>query len=184
MRFYGYQGQVMSRPSYSEAIERSGVIAVLAEFDPHVAGTPPLGLDLPGSDIDILCEALEPERFAAVAWRAFSHLPGFGLHQWAKEGGPVIARFHAEGWDFELFASADAVAAQPGWRHFLVERRLLALGGERMRAGVMAMRQGGMKTEPAFARLLGLEGDPYIALLELELVSDDALIDLIARALQ
>jgi len=33
----------------------------LAEFDPHLAGTLPLGLDLPTSDLDILCHAAEPD---------------------------------------------------------------------------------------------------------------------------
>ena len=45
---------------------------------------------------------------------------------------------------------------------------MLSLGGEPLRAAVMARRYAGAKTEPAFAQVLGLTGDPYAMLLTLE----------------
>ncbi len=169
----------MTRPGYSDALADSGVLTALAAFDPHVAGTPPLGIDLPDSDIDILCHAPDAEAFCRYVWSAFADCKGFAMHQWRSGGRPVVARFHDRGWDFELFASPEPVVAQPGWRHFLVERRLLALGGDRFRAAVMAARRGGLKTEPAFAAVLGLSGDPYAAMLAIEAQSDTALADLL-----
>jgi len=47
---------------------------------------------------------------------------------------------------------------------------------------VLALRQAGLKTEPAFAELLALAGDPYAALLELESQSAPQLTALLARA--
>lgn len=158
-----------------EALVQSRALTRLAAFDPHVAGTPPLGLDLPDSDIDILCHAPDPSAFAAAVWESYRHLPGFAMWQWRGRERPVVARFHCAGWLFELFGQARPVAEQLGWRHFALERRLLALGGEPLRAAVMARRLAGAKTEPAFAQVLGLEGDPYAALLTLESLDDATL---------
>ncbi|MET3712055.1 hypothetical protein ABIC65_002767 [Sphingomonas trueperi] len=165
----------MTRPAYIEALAQSGVLPRLAAFDPQVAGTPPLDLDLPDSDIDILCHAPDPHAFAATVWEAFRDQPGFAMWQWQGSDRPVVARFHCAGWLFELFGQARPVAGQLGWRHFAIERRLLALGGAPLRAAVMARRHAGAKTEPAFAQVLGLAGDPYAALLTLEQLDDATL---------
>ncbi len=165
-----------SRPDYREALSASGVLERLGAFDPHVAGTPPLGLDLPDSDIDVLCHAPDAATFAELVWTCFGALEGFALRQWTASGRPVIATFRAHGWTFEIFAAAESVARQAGWRHFLIERRLLALGGAAFRNRVMALRRQGAKTEPAFAAALGLDGDPYAALLALEPLTTEALI--------
>ena len=151
----------MVRPSYSDALDRSGLLAALARFDPHVAGTPPLGLDLPDSDIDVICHAADAQAFANAVWGFAGDFEAFRIHQWTGDGWPV-----------ELFGDARPVAQQRGWRHFEIERRLLALDGDELRAAVMKRRRDGLKTEPAFADVLRLEGDPYLALLDLETMSD------------
>jgi hypothetical protein len=172
----------MTKPSYVEALERVGILSALARFDPRVAGTVPLGLDLPMSDVDVLCYAPDPRAFTSAVWAAFSQHEGFRIWQWTGVERPVVASFAAEGWVFEVFGPARPVSEQWGWRHFLVERRLLELGGARFRAAVMDGRRSGMKTEPAFAAALNLSGDPYQALLDMERWSDDALASLLAAA--
>jgi hypothetical protein len=165
----------MNRPGYCEALRLSGALAALAGFDPHVVGTPPLGLDLPASDIDILCHAPDPADFATALWHAFQDQEAFSLRRWIGSDRPVIASFRAHGWPFEVFGQARPVREQDGWRHFLVERRLLALGGPVFRGALKRPREAGTKTEPAFASVLGLAGDPYRALLELAEESDACL---------
>lgn len=162
----------MARPSYSDALDRSGLLAALARFDPHVAGTPPLGLDLPDSDIDVICHAADARVFANAVWDFAGGFEAFSIHQWTDDGRPVVATFRVHGWPVELFGDARPVAQQRGWRHFEIERRLLALDGNELRAAVMKRRRDGLKTEPAFADVLRLEGDPYLALLDLETMSD------------
>jgi hypothetical protein len=157
-------------------------MTVLAEFDPRVAGTPPLGLDLPASAIDVLCHASDPDAFAAVLGAAFGNRASFAIRRRSGVDRPVIAAFTAYGWTFQIFGQAKPVSEQDGWRHLLVERRLLALGGPALRAAVMRERSGGTKTEPAFAAVLRLGGDPYRALLDLEGCADESLIALLARA--
>lgn len=167
----------MSRPPYGEALRQSGLMTILAPFDPHVAGTPPLELDLPDSDIDILCRAPDFDHFGSVLTTALGSQPGFTLAH--KPRWPaLICTFTTSGWPFEIFGQAIPVAQQHGWRHFRMEQRLLALGGPTFKAAIIALRETGLKTEPAFAAVLGLEGDPYAALLELEAFDDEALVAL------
>lgn len=165
--------------SYLDALRASEALQRLAMFDPHVAGTLPLRVSVEGSDIDILCHAPDLDGFAQVVWRHFAQQQDFSLHQWARDGRAVIARFEAHGWPFEIFGSSQPVHEQAGWRHFEVERRLLDLGGEDMRVAVLALRQNGTKTEPAFARVLGLQGDPYAAMLDLGGRTDAELLETI-----
>jgi hypothetical protein len=162
----------MARLPYLEALERGEVLPKLAAFDPHVAGTPPLGLDLPTSDIDVICFAPDAEAFARAVWNAFGTRPEFRICQKVGLDRPVVASFAHAGWIIEIFGQASPIPEQYGWRHFLVEQKLLALGGDTFRIAVMAQRNSGMKTEPAFATALGLVGDPYQALLSLERASN------------
>ncbi|PRH87150.1 DUF4269 domain-containing protein [Labrys okinawensis] len=171
-----------ARPGYTQALQATGLLDLLRAYDPHVAGTPPLGVDLPASDIDILCHAPDALAFTRTIWQALVGAPAFSIHQWTGGGRPVIATFTAQGWCFEIFASIQPVAEQAGWRHFLVERRLLALGGEALRSSVVQHRQAGLKTEPAFAAALGLKGDPYRDLLELHRQTDGDLVAILAAA--
>ena len=158
----------MTKSNYVEALDRVGALPALAAFDPHVAGTPPLGLDLPTSDIDILCHAPDAHMFTETVWATFGQRTGFSIKQRLCVDRPVIASVVAYNWDFGLFGQAEPVPEQRGWRHFLVERRLLSLSGVGFRTAVMAERRAGAKTEPAFAAVLRLRGDPYQAMLNIE----------------
>ncbi|EHL97544.1 hypothetical protein HMPREF9946_04087 [Acetobacteraceae bacterium AT-5844] len=172
----------MERPGYDTALRRAKALEALAAFDPHVVGTPPLGIALPGSDIDIICHAPDGMAFCTALWEAFSAEAGFTLRQWTSGERAIIASFTAHGWDFEVFGAAIPVGQQAGWRHFEVERRLLALGGEGFRAEIMRRRLAGLKTEPAFAAALALPGNPYQALLALCSETDPALAARLAGA--
>ena len=142
----------------------------------------PLGLDLPGSDVDVLCFAPDAHAFAAIVWHNFSSAPAFTAKHLTRTPRPVVASFEVAGWRIELYGEAIPVEQKRGWRHFAVERRLLALAGEDLRRPVLAQRQRGMKTEPAFAAALGPGGDPYLALLDLGEQDDDTLIAVLHAA--
>ncbi len=86
----------------------------------------------------------------------------------------TMVRFAAHDWDIEIFCQPIAVERQWGVRHFRIEQRILKLA-PRVAPMIRAMKEAGLKTEPAFASLLGLKGDPYAALLELENQTDEAL---------
>jgi len=136
---------------------------------PVLAGTFPLGLDVEGSDLDVIVYAPNPARFAARLTRAFVHRPGFRLRLRNVGGLPtVVARFREEGFPVEVFAQARPAGMQRAVRHLRIEARLLRLAGAELGRCVRALKARGVKTEPAFARCLGLEGDPYQTLLAME----------------
>jgi len=163
------------RIDYSIAVHQLDILKALAAYDPHIAGTPPLGIHTETSDIDILFRAPEPEAFVADVSQLYEHMSGFHIWQWTSEDRPVVARFRAYGWDFELFAGTQPVAQQFGWRHFKIEQRLLLLGGDSFRGAILKLRRDGLKTEPAFWSALKREGDAYLGLLSLEQATDDEL---------
>lgn len=86
------------------------------------------------------------------------------------------------GWEIELFCQKVATDHQWGVRHFRVQARLLALGPH-LKDAVMQLKREGLKTEPAFAQVLSLSGDPYVALLDLEPLDDAQLQEIIAAAI-
>jgi hypothetical protein len=49
----------------------------------------------------------------------------------------------------------------------IIEHRVLIEKGEKFRQEIIKLKRQGLKTEPAFAKLLGLDGNPYEALLKL-----------------
>lgn len=62
------QARVVARLPWQEVLRYLDPARRLNPFDPRVAGTPALGLDLPGSDLNILCHAPDPDAFLAVLW--------------------------------------------------------------------------------------------------------------------
>jgi hypothetical protein len=171
----------MGRIPYQDAVSRSGIMECLRDFDPHLVGTPPLGLALPSSDIDILCHAPNLNAAAELMWKKLCSREHFLMRQWRDGGRPIICTFSALGWLFEIYAAPTPILSQAGWRHFRVEERLLALGGNDLRGAVMRNRKAGAKTEPAFAQALGLAGDPYEEMLALFDQPDEVLAGLIKQ---
>jgi hypothetical protein len=162
------------------ALDASGLLDHLRVFDPVLVGTVPLDIDIAGSDLDILCHAPRRDELAAVLIQTYANLPGFTLSR-DRSGNceAIIARFQALSVPIEIFATARPVEEQEGFRHLNVEYRLLQFGGAVLREQVRQLKRAGMRTEPAFARLLELPGDPYEALLGLEDLPDDALCGLV-----
>ncbi len=52
--------------------------------------------------------------------------------------------------------------------HMLIENEILIEKGIKFRKIIIDLKSNGIKTEPAFANLLGLTGNPYLELLKLE----------------
>jgi ribosomal protein S18 acetylase RimI-like enzyme len=155
----------------------------LAPFEPALVGTYPLGLVVDRSDIDIVCACADLDRFVREVGATLQAL-GVAPVRVARSGDAVTLRFAWDGLAIEVFGQVRPVLEQRGFRHLIIEGQLLVIGGRALRDRVRALKQRGMKTEPAFAEVLGLTGDPFEALLALETWSPERLRGRVAAALR
>ncbi|WP_203294014.1 DUF4269 domain-containing protein [Maricaulis parjimensis] len=148
----------------------------LRDFDPRWVGSIPLNIHGPDADIDIACTAAG----GLPAFKAHleAELADFGadvtenIH--AGEAS-VIARMTLDGIPVEIFGRTRPVEAHESYVHWLAEDRILRLAEDRLRRDIRTLKRGGLKTEPAFAKALGLGGDPYVEMLKLASPGDKAL---------
>ncbi|WP_299402189.1 DUF4269 domain-containing protein [Acaryochloris sp. IP29b_bin.148] len=169
---------------FESVIENLDLLRILQDFNPCVIGTPPLGIDVSTSDIDIACSAQDLSLFRRCSHENFGRFDDYRCYDFAAQNLPsVMVQFNSMGWQIELFCQAIPTEQQWGVRHFRIEQRLLELEPN-LRIAVQQLKQRGIKTEPAFAHILGLAGDPYIALLELEQIGHRTLKHLIHTRLQ
>lgn len=148
-------------------LQRSQIFEILAEFNPVLAGTFPIEIDIPGSDLDILCCCSIPDYLIQVLNENFGALADFLLQEMELEGKrTVLANFILEGFPVEIFGQNVPIDEQRAFRHMIIEHRILQEKGEAFRKEIIGIKLAGIKTEPAFAQLLEIEGDPYLGLLE------------------
>ncbi|MBE7175413.1 MAG: DUF4269 domain-containing protein [Mucilaginibacter polytrichastri] len=148
------------------ALTGNRIMEKLAPWTPVLAGTIPLNIDREESDLDILCCADDLPDFREHIGKVFGHHAGFSVFERTAQNEPaVVARFICDGFPVELFAQRIPVSRQYAFRHLLIERELLKIHGEDFRRHITALKKSGLKTEAAFAQLLGITGDPYEQLL-------------------
>ncbi|MEI9918610.1 MAG: DUF4269 domain-containing protein [Bacteroidota bacterium] len=140
------------------AITDSDILNSLKEFSPVVVGTLPLDLFISTSDIDIICYFSDLERFESQ----LKHSTRKDLNGITS----VISNFDFDGFEFEIVGQPIPVREQFAYRHMVIEWDILEEKGEVFRREIISLKERGIKTEPAFAQLLNLPGDPYLALLE------------------
>ncbi|WP_070105460.1 DUF4269 domain-containing protein [Symbiobacterium thermophilum] len=175
-------GTAAQRQAYA-ALQELRIMEVLAPYDPVLAGTFPLDLNVPGSDLDIICEVHDGEAFGRTLTEAYGHLPGFAVRSAVKHGLPaVICGFRYGDLPVEVFGQPMPSRENHAWRHMAAEARLLALAGPGAAEEIRRLKAGGLKTEPAFAEYFALPGDPYETLLALADAPDNELGGLVERA--
>jgi hypothetical protein len=152
---YLANGTPIQRRGY-KAINSSGILRTLKEFDPVVVGTLPLDLFTDESDIDIICCCSDAER-----------LPDLSFKSKTLNGVlSFISNFNLLGFKFEVVAQPIPVREQLAFRHMVAEWKILSGRDEMFRQRILELKRSGIKTEPAFAQLMGLQGNPYEELLQ------------------
>jgi hypothetical protein len=144
------------------------VLEKLHKFNPILVGTIPINIDIEGSDLDIICQISNKEDFKLLIEKEYSNNSDFKLWENTKvRPHAVVCSFKIDEFEIEIFGQDKPTEQQFAYRHMLIEHRLLEEKGEAFRQRIIELKNQGYKTEPAFAKELGLEGDPYFALLEL-----------------
>jgi hypothetical protein len=164
-------GNTLQRKA-AAVIERCQIFEHLEPFDPAHVSTIGNDIAVSTSDIDIICCVHDFDRFEGIVRAAFGELPEFVVRRAVKRGvHAVICSFNEE-LPVEIYAEPVAVEQQYAYRHYMVACRVIALGGLPLRRRIQELKAQGVKTEPALARILGLDGDPYEAVLVVEDMSD------------
>ncbi|WP_289063900.1 DUF4269 domain-containing protein [uncultured Zobellia sp.] len=145
------------------------VFGKLKKYNPILTGTIPIGIDLPESDLDIICECKNHVEFTAYVTEQFSQEKCFKTYSTSQNGiESTIAEFKTEHFLFEIFGQNKATEKQNAYRHMLIENKILLEKGADFRQKIKELKSKGIKTEPAFAQLLGIKGNPYLELLKFE----------------
>ncbi|MNY33867.1 hypothetical protein D3C86_1681660 [compost metagenome] len=78
----------------------------------------------------------------------------------------LVCNFILEEFPIELFAQNVPSQLQNAYRHMVKEYEILEKEGGEFRRQIINLKEKGWKTEPAFAKLLELKGNPYVELLK------------------
>ncbi|MGE7822783.1 DUF4269 domain-containing protein [Paenibacillus sp. NPDC093718] len=149
----------------------------LKPYNPILVGTIPIGIDIDSSDLDIICHVTDFTCFEREFKTRYSEdVTNFTcFSRTVNNVDRSVARFRYKGWEFEVFAQPLPSTSQNGYRHMIVEYKLLKRLGEAARQEIIKLKRSGYKTEPAFAKLLHISGDPYEELLQMYYWPEDRL---------
>ncbi|MBE0411592.1 MAG: DUF4269 domain-containing protein [Anaerolineales bacterium] len=173
---YLARGNLRQRAAY-QVLDELQVMQVLAQFNPTLVGTLPIGIDIPGSDLDIICDTDDLNAFSIIVKNKYGEHEDFHLKIKTIHHLPAaIASFSYKEFPIQIFAQPCPVEQQNAFRHMVVEARLLEIGGLKARQEIHQLKLRGLKTEPAFAHYFQLTGNPYARLLELSMLSNEDLI--------
>jgi predicted metalloenzyme YecM len=158
-----------SNTSVYNALKNSKVLTILKKYSPLVAGTFPLGISNEKSDLDILIGANELGTIEEILKTNFQNTKDFRLEKLEVSKEPtLVCSFSNDNISFEIFVQKIPAVKQTAYSHFLVEEKLLSIGGNSFSQKIKNLRQSGLKTEPAFSTALNLTGNPYQELLNLQ----------------
>jgi hypothetical protein len=155
-----------------KAISQSRMKDLLHDYSPEIVSTIFVEFDTEKSDIDIVCEYQHRDVFASDFTNAFGDNDSYSLSVYTD---CVVGHFKMDGFLFEFYGSQTPVSQQSALRHYKIMQRLAHIGGEPIKQKIRTLKRKGLKTEPAICQVLRLSGEPYNAVLQLELWSDSQL---------
>ncbi|GGI15228.1 DUF4269 domain-containing protein [Gottfriedia solisilvae] len=162
---YLINGNPRQQKAY-HTLSRLNIMEDLREFNPILCGTIPIGIDIKDSDLDIIIEVRDFQYFENMIRNLYGLKYNFKISHSIIRDIPVITvNFNFEEFEIEIFGQATPVQKQNAYIHMVIEH-LIMEQFPNIRSEVIHLKEQGYKTEPAFCKILGLEGDPYDSLIE------------------
>ena len=170
-------GNLKQKQSY-KILKNIKIFKILEEFNPILVGTIPIGVDVDKSDLDIVCEInlKNKDSLKNISTKNFSQFKNFKIIDTFSTTGVVVINFFVDDMEIEIYASKVSSFETNGYRHMIIEERILSCCSLKFKEKIVALKKSGIKTEPAFAKLLKLNGNPYEELLNLEFLSDEEIV--------
>ncbi|MET3026304.1 DUF4269 domain-containing protein [Flavobacterium sp. UW10123] len=143
------------------------ILENLTEFDPILVGTIPINIDIENSDLDIVCYWKNKSYFIERIKYLFEKKNHFSIREIVIDNQEsIVANFFIETFEIEIFGQNIPTELQNGYRHMVIEDQILHSKDENFRLEIIKLKEKGIKTEPAFGLLLGLNGNVYQELLD------------------
>lgn len=153
-----------------EVLEKYQVFEKLKPYSPVLAGTIPIEIDIENSDLDIICEVdLKFEEDFLDDITISRLIPGntdVKVENIIIDGEKsIVLNFMLEEFPIEIFGQNKPSLEQNAYLHMLAKYKILKEKGEDFKYKIIELKKQGIKTEPAFGLLMGLE-NPYQDLLK------------------
>ena len=158
---YLKQGNPKQRCAYNTLTDLH-IFEHLKEFNPILVGTIPIKIDIPKSDLDIICHCTNHHRFSQKPSHYFNTKRNYTISTYYFENSKVtLASFNFKKFTIEIFGQNIPTEQQNAYKHLIIENHILKEKGSEFASKIITLKKSGLKTEPAFAQLLQLKGNPY-----------------------
>jgi len=163
-------GNNRQRRAY-ELISKQRFFEKMNFYSPILAGTVPIEIDIEGSDLDIIFEVdfrFEEDFLEDLMFSKFIPNDRDVKVEYPIINGEkcIIINFIMEDFPIEIFGQNKPTRKQNAYLHMIAEHKILQEKGEDFKQKIIELKKKGIKTEPAFGILLGLE-NPYEDLLKI-----------------
>ena len=178
---YLLDGNIKQKKAY-KILNELKVFDILQGYNPILVGTIPINIDIENSDLDIICEVYDFNEFENIIKNEFGKMKKFKLYKEVKDRNIIISgNFIYDKFIIEIFGQGLPTIMQNGYKHMLIENRILNICGKEFRDEILSLKKAGIKTEPAFAKCLNIKGNPYDELLKLDSLTDKEIFELFRR---
>ncbi|MFZ3590222.1 DUF4269 domain-containing protein [Bacillus sp. DJP31] len=131
-----------------KALVTLGILKDLARYAPVLCGTFPLGIDIEGSDLDIIMNVKDFNEFEQKVHMLYGNLDSFKQNRLTIRDKAVSkANFLYDGFEFELFGKSQPVERQYAYLHMVIENYILK-DSPHLREEVINLKNQGRSYEP------------------------------------